>query len=80
LCAQNTVTILDTKVNINEEEGGRGEETEMIVKELRNLHFEDEYDIHTSSIDHEESGYVHDLELVTIFAKYLHVAYPTRSE
>ena len=59
--------------------GGKGEETDTIVKELRNLHFEDEYDIHTSSIDYEQSGYMHDLELVIIFAKYLHVAYPTRS-
>ena len=36
------LTTLDTTVNINEEEGDGGEETCMIIKQLRNLHFEDE--------------------------------------
>lgn len=60
LCAQNMLTILDTMVNII---GGGAIWSLTIVEDL---HFEDEEDVHMSSKTYEESGHMHDLDLLSI--------------
>jgi hypothetical protein len=51
LHAQNMLIILGSIINIF------GGETYMIFEELKNLHFEDEEDIHMSSKNYVENGY-----------------------
>jgi hypothetical protein len=43
----------------------------------KNLHFDNEQEIHMSSENHEESGYRHDLDHLTLIACC--VLYPTRT-
>ena len=64
------LTILGLVVNIT---WGGGYTTDEYV------HFDDEWDTHTSSKYHEENGYEHDLDLVIISRyAFCFVSYPTR--
>jgi hypothetical protein len=44
----------------------------------KNPHFDNDSDIHMSSVNYEGNGYGHDLGLL-IISRWLHVSYPTRS-
>ena len=56
---RNLLSILDAIVNIIEELLGS-------FDNLENLHFDNEYNVHRSSENHEGSGYGHHLDLLII--------------
>lgn len=71
------MTIIGSIVNINVK-GGGGRGTIQSFNGNENLHFDNEYDNHTSSETYEESGYALNLELLTI-SYQSSVPYPRRS-
>ena len=77
LRAQNLLTILGSVVNISEGGGGRGGPI-WPLNGHNNLHFDNEPVIHMNSINDEENGDGHNLDLLNI-SDNLRALYPTRT-